>query len=375
MLRGAIFIKFCENNNNITELKNQEGNFENIFLDDKLSNGKIRPWKEKKLKSLELGGSYKRLQLDNKFIRNHQCGNFLEFKRFDDGSIKLKNMHSCQLRLCAMCAWRRELKIFNQVSKVISSLNSNGNYRFLFLTLTCKNVSGDELAGHLDLLFKAFKRFSERKIFEKAIKGWFRALEVTHDVNRKITEEMYKGDKNKHLKPRKKYYDSLGLCIGDNNPNFDMYHPHFHLILMVGKSYFNNNYISQEKWTSLWKESLRCDYTPIVHVQTFKGARGKEVAEVSKYTVKDTEFLVKNDSDLTDKTVLTLDDSLAYRRLVAFGGLLKDEHRKLNLSDIEDDSDLVHIDNDGEVCNEIGYVLEHYRWNVGYSNYVRFEFD
>lgn len=83
-----------------------------------------------------------------------------------------------------------------------------------------------------------------------------------------------------------------------------MYHPHFHVILMVNKSYLTDStsYISQERWTSLWKESLQCDYTPIVHIQPFRSAGGKEVAEVSKYTVKDNDYLVKSNLGLTDRT-------------------------------------------------------------------------
>lgn len=375
MLRGAFFIELKKSvtvDNSIKTMKYQDINFDNVVLKDTLSSGEDRPWKNKKVKSLELSESYKRIGLENKFVRNHQCGNFLEFKKFDDGSMKLTSMYSCYLRLCSMCAWRRELKIFSQVSKVINSVNSNKGFRFLFLTLTCKNVSAEELKGQLDILFKSYKKMFERKVVEKSIKGWFRALEITHDVNEKITKEMYYGDKDKHLKARKKYYDGLGLKIGDDNPNYDMYHPHFHIILMVNKSYFNNNYISQEKWTSLWKESLKCDYTPVVHIQPFKSSTGKEVSEVSKYTVKDNDYLVKDDLDLTDRTVLTLDVALAHRRLIAFGGLLKDEHKKLNLSDVEKDADLIHIDEDGEVCEEVNFVIERYQWNVGYSNYIKF---
>lgn len=374
LVEGSFFIKNNKNvtdNDSIKNKKNQDIKFGNVFLEDKLDSGEERPWKEKKLKSLELCGSYKRLGLENKYLNVYQCGNYLEFKKYADGSKKLNNMYSCKGRLCSMCAWRRELKIFSQVSKVIVSINANSKYRFLFLTLTCKNVLSGELVGQLDILFKSFAKMFKRTIVDKAIKGWFRALEVTHDVDKKITNEMYYGCKEKHMKSRKKYYDSLGLKVGDDNPNYDMYHPHFHLILMVNKSYFNNDYISQEKWSSLWKDSLKCDYTPIVYIQPFRSAKGKGVAEVSKYTVKDSDYLVKSDPALTDRTVATLDVALAHRRLVAFGGLLKDEHKRLNLTDVDENADLIHIDEDGEVCEEVNFVIERYQWSVGYSNYIK----
>jgi len=340
-------------------------------LEDKTKSGKIRPWREKKLKSLELSGSYQRLELENKFLDVHRCGETLSFKRFADGSKKLDNVYFCKKRLCSVCAWRRELKMFSQVSKVIDSVNSENQYRYLFLTLTCKNVSGADLRGQIDVLIKAFDRLFKRKAIKSVVRGWFRALEVTHDVNRVITKEMYNGCRKKHLKAKKGYYDSLGLGIGDDNSNFDMYHPHFHIILVVDKGYFHHDYIKQEIWTSLWKDSLNCDYTPVVHIETFKNKAGKGVSEAAKYTVKDNDYLVKNDPVLTDKTVIELDTALHHRRLIAFGGILKDEHKRLNLDDLNNEKiDLIHVDDDS-VSGEVNYILENYKWNIGYSNYVR----
>lgn len=343
------------------------------ILEDKTKSGKIRPWKEKKLNSLELSGSYDRLKLQNKFLEVKRCGETLVFKQFADGTKKLDNVYFCKKRLCSICAWRRELKIFSQVSQIINSVNSENTYKFLFLTLTCKNIPSNKLSGEIDNLIKSFERIFRRSTVKNSIKGWFRALEITHDVNRKITKEMYYGCKEKHLKSRKKYYDSLNLKVGDDNPNFDMYHPHFHVILVVNKSYFTDKdyYISQEKWTSLWQESLRCDYVPRVHIEAFKNKNNKGIAEAAKYTVKDSDYLVKNDPDLTDETVITLDIALHHRRLVAFGGILKDEHKRLKLEDLNNkDIDLIHVDGE-EILDELNFVMERYQWNVGYSNYVK----
>ena len=341
-------------------------------LEDKSSSGKVRPWREKKLKSLELSGSYERLKLENKFLDVRRCGETLVFKKFADGTKNLDNVYFCKKRLCSVCAWRRELKIFSQVSQVVSSVDSGNTYKFLFLTLTCKNVSSDKLSDEIDNLIKSFDRMFKRKTVKDSIKGWFRALEITHDVNKKITKEMYYGCEKKHLKSRKGYYDNLGLEVGDDNPNFDMYHPHFHVILLVNKNYFAKNYVNQEEWTSLWQESLRCDYIPRVHIEAFKNKNNKGIAEAAKYTVKDSDYLVKDDPDLTDKAVITLDSALHHRRLVAFGGVLKDEHKQLKLEDLNNkDADLIHIDGE-EISEKLNFVLDRYRWNVGYSNYVKF---
>ncbi|OZV10194.1 hypothetical protein CIW83_21610, partial [Tissierella sp. P1] len=206
------------NNHSIDSKKNK-------VLKDVKSDGKERPWREKKLKTLELAGIYKEIGLDNKAFRVKCCSCQLSFKVDNEtGEKKLNSMMSCQVRLCPMCNWRRSLKIYGQVSKVMDKALEDKEYRFLFLTLTCENVRGKELLKTIDKLFYAFNLLTKRKVVKQSVKGWFRALEVTHNI-----DELSK--------------------------SYDTYHPHFHIILMVNKSYFNKSeiYISQEKWTSLWK--------------------------------------------------------------------------------------------------------------------------
>ena len=69
----------------------------------------------------------------------------------------------------------------------------------------------------------------------------------------------------------------------------------------------------------------------------------KSVPEVSKYTVKDTDYIIDYDTTLTDKTVDTLDSALQNRRLFAFGGIMREAQRQLNLNE-EVDDDLIHTE-------------------------------
>ena len=316
---------------------------ENQILSDKDKKGKERPWKVKKEKTMLLAESYKRLGI-KKFYRVVECGTYLEFKNFLDADRKLFKANFCKVRLCPMCTWRRELKIFGQVSKVMDKALEIKDYRFIFLTLTCANVEGLELSDTLDRLFKGFDRLFKRTILKKAVKGWFRALEVTHNLDK----------------------DSV---------SYDTYHPHFHVILMVNKSYFTEKtqYISQADWTSLWKESLDVAYTPIVDVRAFKtGTKRqieKSIAESAKYTVKDNDYLLPKNEEMTDSAVMVLDNALANRRLIAFGGQLRKIHKELNLDDAET-GDLINTDNDDEIREDIGIMVERYQWHVGYKQYI-----
>lgn len=334
------------------------------FLEDLNKKGKKIEWQEKHLSSLSVSDSYKRLYTKNKKLGNtremkklinnyekkafriKECGTFLEYKVFTQSQEKkLHKANFCKVRLCPMCAWRRSLKIFGQVSQVMNIAKGETSNKFIFVTLTQRNVTGSELKEEIDRLYKAFNKLMERKKIKLMSLGWFRALEVTY------------------------------------NSETNTFHPHFHMVIMV-KSFYHKNknlYIDQEELTEMWKQSLKIDYTPIVHMEAVKIKKGKTietaVAEIAKYTVKESDLIIKDqdgcfDLDKTDDNIRILDDALAYRRLTAFGGQLKEIHNLLKLDDAEN-GDLVNTDQSDIENNELEYVIEKYFWHVGFSNYVK----
>lgn len=64
----------------------------------------------------------------------------------------------------------------------------------------------------------------------------------------------------------------------------------------------------------------------------------KAIFETSKYAVKDSD-VIRGDkvTGRNLETVVDLDKALAYKRLISYGGLLKEIHKELNLDDAEDD--------------------------------------
>jgi len=335
---------FSYDNDNIKTFKSK-----NVLIDVN-EKGNIVDWEGKKLNTLDLAESYRRLGYDNKFYRVRDCGTFLEFKKYQDNSLKLNQANFCKVRLCPMCSWRRSLKIYGQVSKVMDVVVDLYNYDFVFLTLTCKNVSGEDLSNSIDNLFYAFNKMTKRKRFKESIKGFFRSLEITHNLD-------------------------------TNSIWFDTYHPHFHIILVVNKSYFKKSdlYITQSDWTDIWKSCLKVDYNPIVDVRRFNDANGKgiskSIAETAKYTVKSNDYIIKDDytmeiiEKMTDDAVFILDKALSHRRLTSFGGILKDIHKELNLDDPEE-GDLINTDNE-DLRDDLDYIIERYHWNIGYKQYLK----
>lgn len=306
--------------------------------------------------------------------RLRNCGRTLTYRVYEDGTKQLDTMESCRVRLCPICTWRRSLKIYAQTAEIVTALSHDCDYLYVLLTLTVRSCTGDELSGTLDTMLAAWNRFIGYADVKKAVHGWYRSLEVVHDTYPFITPEMYHGDADKHIRSRRAYYEKQGLKVGDKNPAYDKYHPHFHVLLVVNRSYFTSrDYISQSAWTQLWQQATRFDYAPRVDVRRVKGNTVDElnsaVCEVAKYAAKDADYIVPDDWELTVNTVKVLDAALANRRLVAYGGIMRDYKALLKLDDVED-GDLIHVgDDDAEHDKEEPYRLVSYFWYSGYRQY------
>ena len=322
-------------NNYITD----NNRLQEVLEDYKIVNGKRKriKWETHKDSATKLADSYGRLGLQSKANRVDSCGNYLVFAMADDG-LHLQHAKFCKIRLCPMCAWRRSLKIFAQTSKIMDCYDRlNPTHKYIFLTLTCRNVAGDMLANQIDRLSNAWRSMVRyATVFNQQVNGWFRALEITHNLQA------------------------------------DTYHPHYHCILAVPDSYFTgHDYMSQADWVLLWRKYLCVDYDPIVDVRLLRGKSG--VSEVSKYAAKPTDYLITDDdynidTAQTDRSVAVLDSALHKRRLVAYGGEFKRLHKALDLDDAET-GNLVHTDNDS-VRADVGQALYIYHWHVGYKRYV-----
>lgn len=308
-----------------------------MLLDDE-KNGKKRPWKPKKIRALKVADSFQRLGWEKKASRVRFCGSSLAFLvEVETGEKRLHDADFCRERLCPMCQWRKSLKVFQEVSKVMDVVQQeNKNLIPLFLTLTVRNCPTDELSKTLDIIFKGWYRLTNHRKMQRIVKGWFRALEVTY------------------------------------NDDSDTFHPHLHAVIMVDKSYFKagcKDYMETADWVQMWRTAAKLDYDPVCDVRRVKGKRKhKAIAEVAKYTMKDTDF-IKGAPDLTDTLVYFLSIGLKNRRLFAFGGILKDIAKQLG-AETPDEGDLIHVDDDA-IRGDVATMLEVYHWNFGIADYIR----
>lgn len=227
-----------------------------------------------------------------------------------------------------------------QTQKVVEEvIKRKPKARWLFITLTVKNVyDGEELNRLLSKMARGFTKMSQYKKVKQNLIGFMRATEVTFN---KV----------------------------DNS-----YHPHIHALLCVESSYFKDteNYISQKQWTSFWKRAMKLDYDPIIDVRSIRPKNKDKtdiqsaIAETAKYPVKDSDYLTDN-KEQNLQVVADLEEGLHRKRLISYGGLLKEIHKELNLDDVED-GDLVHTDDKEREANEDAYSIVAI-WNWERRNY------
>lgn len=306
---------------------------ESLFLQDESASGKERPWREHKMANELLSSAYDSVKPE-KAKRLRECATRLTFEQLDNGKLRLRGMFNCRVRLCPVCTWRRSLKVAAQMHAIMNAIKADKPCSYILVTFTQKNCEPEDLQNEITLILRAFNNLTKLKAYQRAIHGYYRAMEVTHNISG------------------------------------DTYHPHIHAVFAVNRSYFTNkNYISQDQWVALWRQCLDLDYDPNVDVRRIKGDTARAVAEVAKYSVKTSDYLIPDDWEMTLNTVRLLDIALDNRRFVGFGGIFKEYHKKLHLDDAES-GDLVNVDPDDKL--EVNKSrLVHFAWYSGYRQYVR----
>jgi len=303
--------------------RNIDENQDNETLKDITKSGKQRPWREKKLDNVGYADILEILKI-KKAYNVKQCGNVLEFKPSDDGYLKLYKTWFCKSKLCPVCNWRRAMKNSSQAQKVIEEVvKEKPKARWLFLTLSTKNsISGEHLDQSLKEMSKAFNKLKMYSKVKKNLVGFMRSTEVTV------------------------------------NKNDGSYNQHMHVLLCVESAYFRKkeNYITQEEWVDLWQKALQVDYKPVANIKAIKpNKKGDKdiqaaIKETSKYSVKSSDYLTGN-QEKDAEIVQDLEQGLYRKRMLSYGGLLKQKHKILNLDDAEN-GDLIKTSDDDAITDE-----------------------
>jgi plasmid rolling circle replication initiator protein Rep len=243
------------------------------------------------------------------------CSEVLEFgwspdERAGPGVLKLKLKRTwfCKVPLCPVCMWRKSLTWLARIYDALPRLAEDyPSHRWIFLTLTVRNIPVTELREGLRDLHKAFDRLTKRAEWKRAVHGWVRSTEVTP---------------------------------GEDGPM--RAHPHIHSLCFVPSGYFGPYYVKQARWRELWAACARLDYDPTVDVRRvtpkkrqgspagevetnpdpFAGLRGA-IAETAKYATKPSSLTV-NDADWVKEFA----SQVRGVRMMSIGGCLSPYLRK-----------------------------------------------
>ena len=346
------------------------------ILVDRNERGKIYPWQVYKQTALLLAEAMtlrKDFFSSYKIERTEKCASFLGFlecQKFKHHPKKLTKANFCKERLCVGCQMRRSLKCFATTTKIMHYiLNEHPQMQFIFLTLTVPNVPLEQLDNTIQHLFDSWKKLANRRNVKRIFKGYLRCLEITFNHER-------------------------------NN-----FHPHFHAMIIVNKSYFSGKtYIKRDKWLEMWQEVTDQSEITQVDVRKVKADNdddlAKAVAEIAKYSTKtwstaskksNRQFMngqmeldfgveghlwIRENAEKTADTVVELASILRGRRLLQYGGLMRDAKKKLKLQDGEDKgADLINTTETETGCKCpvcAGDMQEtEYLWNKYVGDYAK----
>lgn len=221
------------------------------------------------------------------------CAKHVRVYETDDDQVFIDTFY-CNHAHCPLCQKRRAKK---QRRKFHQLLNQNPELligKWLFLTLTVRDCTVDDLPETVNMMVGGVERLSRRKFWKENVIGGIRFLEVTEN----------EGDK-------------------------EFVHPHFHCLLLVRPSMFEgNHYVSTAKWRKEWQNALQTYYEPRVNVRRLKGNRDEMRSEIVKrigYSMKAREKI------LDRRRFLIITDQMRNRNRIQSFGIIRTLLSELNL--------------------------------------------
>ena len=249
----------------------------------------------KKVKNQELFEFLTSHMTQSNLFNIFNCGSFISF--FADETLEKKKVNKsnfCKNRFCPLCAWRKAKKDSLKISILLKYIQEELGYEFIFLTLTAPNVKGSDLSDEIKKYNENFKKLTKRKEVLKITKGYVRKLEVTYNAER------------------------------------DDYHPHFHVMIAVNKSYFKSrDYIKKKQWLELWKECMNDSSITQVDIRKMNTTDSNAIAEIAKYGAKDADYMVSQEVfDVFYK-------ALKGKQLLTYSGVFKDALKLFNNGELD----------------------------------------
>ena len=233
----------------------------------------------------------KNLKLD----RLKECGNFIKFQASEDKTkFILAGGNFCKNRFCPFCSWLKAKRTAFELLELIKVVEYTEKLAFIFITLTVPNVPRESLREEIENFNKSFKRLFQTEEFKAFNKGFIRKLEVPYNEER------------------------------------NDYHPHFHLVVAVNKSYFKSrDYMSKRRLLELWQRATRNPNITQVDIKPCRMDTIKQVMELATYSAKQGELY--SSKEVFDGFY----EGLFRKKLLVYNGIFKEYKKKLETGEID----------------------------------------
>lgn len=253
-----------------------------------------------------------------------------ESKTLQDTKRKTKPFRTCKNKFCSICAKIRSNKLFYDTYNVIKYIKDNEMSEFIpyHITLTIKNPNYSQFNHYYNVMNEAFKDMFDKKQKSKVYKlrnyviGWQCAREITQSPEAKGRAEL---------------------------------HPHMHILLLLKSDFVDKFRVSKLTKNDIlkeWNNALKAQdkdfpITTQIELQKIKQDQkdkktiidneAKAIAEVSKYPIKPEDLI-----NMDNVVLFDLMQNLENRRMVTFGGIIKEVRKILNFTDNEEVDSFIH---------------------------------
>ena len=295
-------------------------------MDFSTKNKKLQPLNNEKLEKCLSKPTEKKLMMSDfiefmedknlKLDRLKECGNFIKFQASEDKTkFILTGGNFCNNRFCPFCSWLKAKRTAFELLELIKVVEYKEKFAFLFITLTVPNVPKESLREEIECMNKSFKRLVESEEIDVINKGYIRKLEVTYQSDKEVTKEN-----------KKKY---KGLPIGTKLA-YDTYHPHFHLVMAVNKSYFKSrDYLSKKRLLELWQRATRNPAITQVDIKPCRMNTIKQVMELATYSAK------QGDLYSSKEVFDGFYEGLYRKKLLVYNGIFKEYKKKIDTGEVD----------------------------------------
>lgn len=230
-----------------------------------------------------------------------ECGTYLQYatdKKIENRRLFTANF--CKNRYCPICSKNKSLKDAREV-KIITEYLRDSNFEFLFATLTAPNCQQSELKEEITKYNKALSKMLKDEKYN-FIHGYIRKLEITYNND-------------------------------SSSKSYGTFHPHFHLLIAIDKSYFGRKYLSKQVWLADWRKAMADSSITQIDIKKVSLGRknniDKSILELTKYITKDFEFY--SDVDVFENFY----KGSKGKQMFAFSGIFRDAKRKLKNKELE----------------------------------------